>query len=635
MSVAIKRYLAPLQEKGMTTLFPDTIKIMVGTASCGLAAGAASVLKAFQENITHSNLNGIVTATGCAGMCYQEPLVSIAIPRKGRFIYGRVTPENVPHMIATLQHGDVPEGALLRYVRHECLIDGSVKRYSTARATNKERAVPLAHTFPFFRRQLRIVTRNCGFIDPENITEYIAQGGYSSLATALEKKTPQQIIKMVEQSRLRGRGGAGFLTGLKWRLCRESGSERKYIVCNADEGDPGAYMDRTILESDPHAVIEGMLIAAYAIGATEGYIYIRDEYPHAISCVEKALQQAQESHLLGKHILGSPFSCTLTIVRGAGAFVCGEETALLKSIEGDCGEPRQRPPYPVEVGLWGNPTVINNVETLATIPIIISKGPRWFSSIGTKKNTGTKVFSLVGKVQNIGLVEVPMGTPLRDIVYAIGGGTGNGRSCKAVQTGGPSGGCIPAHLFKLPVEYDALARCGSIMGSGGLIVMDDKTCMVDVARYFMSFLEHESCGKCAPCRIGIRRMRELLDNICNGSATAHDLEKLESLANLVGTASLCGLGRTAPNSVLSGLRYFRNEYMAHVHDRTCPAGVCKNLITYRIVESVCTGCGACKKACPVGAITGTRKKPHRIDIAQCIKCGACIDVCSAAAITTI
>ncbi|MCX8042606.1 MAG: NADH-quinone oxidoreductase subunit NuoF [Desulfobacterota bacterium] len=635
MSDATTRYLAAWKEKGITTLFPNTIKIMVGTASCGLASGAASIAQAFKANIAQNNFDAMVTTTGCAGMCFQEPLVDITIPRKGRFVYGRVTPEVVPQMIAALQHGNVPDGALLRYTRHECLINGFVKRYLTIGATKKERDVPIAHAFPFYRRQLRIVTRNCGFIDPENIAEYIAQGGYSALATVLDKKSPQQIIRMVEQSGLRGRGGAGFPTGLKWRLCRERTSKHKYIVCNADEGDPGAYMDRTILESDPHAVIEGMLIAAYAIGATEGYIYIRDEYPRAIACVEKALQQAREAHLLGKHILGSSFSCTLTIVRGAGAFVCGEETALLKSIEGDCGEPNQRPPYPIEVGLWGNPTVINNVETLATIPIIISKGPRWFSSIGTKTNTGTKVFSLVGKVQNIGLVEVPMGTPLRDIVYAIGGGTSNGRSCKAVQTGGPSGGCIPERLFNLPVEYDALAHCGSIMGSGGLIVMDDKTCMVDVACYFMSFLEHESCGKCVPCRIGIRRMREVLESICAGTATVEDLEKLETLAHLVAQASLCGLGRTAPNSVLSGLRYFRDEYMAHVHDKTCPAGVCKNLITYRIAESACTGCGVCKKICPSGAITGPRKKPPQIDIATCIKCGACLDVCPAGAIITI
>jgi len=627
------QYLSELKTKGREILFPDSIKIMVGSASCGLAAGAETVFNALQTGVKKKALQAVVTKTGCVGICHQEPVVDISIPDKGRFIYGQVTPDAVSLLLDALKKDVVPDGALFRLSQEESLIDGSIKRYPTKQNKSKKQAVPTLQAIPFYKKQYRIALRNCGLIDPENIMEYIAQGGYSTLANIIAKKTPQQVISGIKSAGLRGRGGAGFLTGFKWSICRNNAADQKYVICNADEGDPGAYMDRSILEGDPHSVLEGMLTAAYAIGANRGYIYIRDEYPLAIKRLENALGEAQQLQLLGERILHSAFSCSITIIRGAGAFVCGEETALIKSIEGSCGEPNQRPPYPAVSGLWGRPTVINNVETLATVPVIMAKGARWFSSIGTQKSKGTKVFSLVGKANHIGLVEVPMGTTLREIIYDIGGGVQKGRMCKAVQTGGPSGGCIPAKLFGLPVDYEALAKAGSIMGSGGLIVMDDRTCMVDVARYFMTFLEHESCGKCTPCRVGVRRMREVLDAICSGTAVLQDLEVLEHLAHMVSRASLCGLGRTAPNPVLSGLQYFKDEFVAHIRDKKCSAGVCKPLVAYVINAQSCIGCGACIKACPAEAVKGSKKKPHSINSSKCIKCGACEEICPAGAVT--
>jgi NADH:ubiquinone oxidoreductase subunit F (NADH-binding)/NAD-dependent dihydropyrimidine dehydrogenase PreA subunit len=480
----------------------------------------------------------------------------------------------------------------------------------------------------FFKHQRLVALRNRGRLNPEEIDEYIALGGYAALPKALFDMTPNKIIHEIKRSGLRGRGGAGFPTGIKWELTKKSESaDGKYIVCNADEGDPGAFMDRSLLEADPHSVLEGMIIGARAIGATEGFVYVRDEYPHAVSMITRAISQAEEYGLLGEDILGSGFDFRVTVVRGGGAFVCGEETALMASIEGREGRPRPRPPYPSESGVWGRPTNINNVETWANVARIIEKGGAWFASIGTEKSKGTKIFSLVGKVANTGLIEVPMGMSLRRIVFEIGGGVPGGKKFKAVQTGGPSGGCIPESLIDLPVDYEALAQAGAIMGSGGLIVMDEDTCMVDVARYFVSFLEEESCGKCVPCREGIKRMGEILTDIVEARGKEGDVERLEELAHVIQESSLCGLGKTAPNPVLTTIRYFRDEYDSHVLRRRCPAKVCKAMIVYRVVAEKCTGCQRCVQECPVEAISGPRSQPHNVDLEKCIKCGACYEVC--------
>ncbi len=632
MKGSTSKRLAKLQKEGLTTLFPESTKIMVGSASCGIAAGADAVLQAITAEVKKKKMDAVVQKVGCIGLCYLEPLVDIIIPGRPRLTYGNVTPEKAKELVAAAKKGKVLEGALGKITAEPFLIEGTARDYNgTAGGVDD---VPLYAELPFYRKQNRIALRNCGFIDPENITEYIAKGGYQSLASVLEKSSPGRIASDVERAGLRGRGGAGFPTGRKWKICLSARSDEKYLICNADEGDPGAYMDRSILEGDPHAVIEGMLIGGYAIGATRGFIYVRDEYPLAIERLEKALEQVREHGLVGEKILGSSFNFDITISRGAGAFVCGEETALIKSIEGDCGEPRQRPPFPAESGLWGKPTIINNVETLATVPVIAAKGAKWFSSIGTDGSKGSKVFSLVGNVNNIGLVEVPMGTTLRDIIFDIGGGIPNNRAFKAVQTGGPSGGCIPESLIDLPVDYDALTKSGSIMGSGGLIVMDEKTCMVDVAKYFLEFLESESCGKCTPCRVGVKRMREILTDICEGKAELEDLTRLEDMAGLINDSALCALGRTAPNPVLSTLKYFKDEYLAHILLKKCPAGVCKDLITFSVDKKTCIGCGACKKACPADAVTGEKKKAHKINTKKCIKCGACREVCPVSAVLT-
>jgi NADH:ubiquinone oxidoreductase subunit F (NADH-binding)/Fe-S-cluster-containing hydrogenase component 2 len=491
-----------------------------------------------------------------------------------------------------------------------------------------QRAVPDLGRLGFFKHQRLVALRNRGRLNPEEIDEYIALGGYAALPKALFDMAPEAIIDEIKRSGLRGRGGAGFPTGLKWELTRRSESAGgKYVVCNADEGDPGAFMDRSLLEADPHSVIEGMVIGARAIGATDGFIYVRDEYPLAVRTVSRAIAQAEEYGLLGPDILGSGFDFRINVVRGGGAFVCGEETALIASIEGREGRPRPRPPYPSVSGIWGRPTNINNVETWANVPRIIEKGGRWFARIGTGKSRGTKIFSLVGKVVNTGLIEVPMGMPLRKIVFEIGGGIPHGKKFKAVQTGGPSGGCIPESLIDLPVDYEALAEAGAIMGSGGLIVMDEDTCMVDVARYFVKFLEDESCGKCVPCREGIRRMGEILTDIVEARGKDGDIERLEQLARVIQESSLCGLGKTAPNPVLTTIRYFRDEYESHVYKKRCPAKVCKAMIVYRVVAEKCTGCQRCVQECPVEAISGPRSQPHNVDESKCIKCGACYEVC--------
>ena len=626
--------LLQLKEEGMKSLFPATAKIMVGMATCGVAAGAGEVWDALRQEVKKRKLDLAIKKTGCIGICQHEPLVDIIMPGYSRVTYDRVKADKAPELIDGLVRRKFAGGMMARIDQEEFLLDNARKRYGAAKVASALAKVVPYDRLPFYKKQQRVALRNCGFIDPENIAEYVAKGGYFSLAAVLKKKSPEQVVVQVKSSKLRGRGGAGFPTGVKWELCRSAQGDGKNIICNADEGDPGAYMDRSILEGDPHSIIEGMLIGGFAVGARHGYIYVREEYPLAIERLELALAQAREAGFLGSDIFGSGFDFDIEINRGAGAFVCGEETALIQSIEGNWGEPKPRPPFPAVSGLWGKPTVINNVETWANIPPIMIRGAKWFSGIGTAKSKGTKVFSLVGKVNNIGLVEVPMGVTLKEIVYEIGGGIPKGRKFKAVQTGGPSGGCIPQEMINLPVDFDQLKKAGSIMGSGGMIVMDDRTCMVDVARYFLSFLEDESCGKCVPCRVGVRRMRELLDGIVAGRGEESDIDYLQSMAETIKDGALCGLGKTAPNPVLATLRYFRSEYEAHIREKRCPAGVCKELISYSVDRKKCTGCGACLRACPQGAVTGAKKKPHRINVEKCIKCGACFEVCVFDAIVT-
>ena len=632
MKVSSVRDLEKLKAKGMATLCPDKIKIMVGMATCGQSMGAGAVFDAIAAGVKKNKINAVVKKTGCIGLCHEEPLVDVLLPGSPRLTYSRMNQEKVAEMLAALRKGAVIKGALGRMDEDEFLLGDTARPYKKGKVKKEILSVPAYKDLSFYKKQKKIALRNCGTIDPEDICEYIAKGGYFSLASILAKKSPEDVIAEVERSGLRGRGGAGFLTGRKWRICREAEGDEKYIICNADEGDPGAYMDRSLLEGDPHTVIEGMIIAGFAIGAQQGFMYVRAEYPLVLERLKKALKQAEGYGLLGKNIFNSGFSFTITISRGAGAFVCGEETALIKSIEGEWGEPRQRPPFPAQSGLWGKPTVINNVETFANVAPIMVRGASWFSSLGTKQSKGTKVFSLVGKVNRIGLVEVPMGTKLKQLIYDIGGGIPNGRALKAVQTGGPSGGCIPKELINLPVDYEVLAEAGSIMGSGGLIVMDDRTCMVDVAKYFVSFLADESCGKCTPCRVGIKRMKDLLEDITEGRGSREDLVLLENMADAIKESALCGLGKTAPNPVLSTLVYFKDEYLAHIKDKRCPAGVCKALITYTIDRKMCTGCGACVKVCPVSAIEGEKKQPHMIVAEKCVKCGACFEICPAEAV---
>jgi NADP-reducing hydrogenase subunit HndC len=548
-----------------------------------------------------------VITTGCNGFCERGP---IAVVQPDDVFYQQLDEKDIPELV---------EEHFLKGRRVERLM------YIPGR---HEKPIPKMADIDFFKHQRLVVLRNRGRMDPESIEEYIAFDGYQALSKALFELTPQRIIDEIRSSGLRGRGGAGFPTGLKWELCRNEKGKEKYLICNADEGDPGAYMDRSILEADPHAVLEGMTIGARAIGAQRGFIYVRDEYPLAVERIKHAIITARKYGLLGEDILGSGFDFDVDVVRGGGAFVCGEETALIASIEGKVGRPRVRPPYPSEKGLWGKPTNNNNVETWANVPLIIFHGSAWYTTLGTERSKGTKVFSLVGNVNNSGLVEVPMGISLREIIFDIGGGVPDGKKFKAVQTGGPSGGCIPEAHLDLPVDFEALAKVGAIMGSGGLIVMDQDTCMVDVALYFVNFLVEESCGKCTPCRVGLQRMKEMLTAITEGRGEEGDIKQLEALAETIQEASLCGLGQTAPNPVLSTIRYFKDEYDAHIHKKRCPAGVCKPLIKYSIRKNRCTGCGACLKVCPSAAIFGEKKQPHRIDPALCTKCGSCIEVCN-------
>ena len=553
--------------------------------------------------------------TGCFGLCALGPIM-IIYP-EGTF-YSSVKAEDVPEIVEEhLLKGRVVE----RLVYND-----------TAEQKQDDEPVALSET-RFYKKQKRIALRNCGVIDPENIEEYIATDGYQALGKVLTEMTPDDVIKCVLDSGLRGRGGGGFPTGRKWQLAKDlvKGGQ-KYVCCNADEGDPGAFMDRSVLEGDPHAIIEAMAIAGYAIGASQGYIYVRAEYPIAVHRLDVAIKQAREYGLLGKDIFGSGFDFDLELRLGAGAFVCGEETALMTSIEGHRGEPRPRPPFPAEKGLFGKPTILNNVETYANIPQIILNGPEWFASMGTEKSKGTKVFALGGKIKHTGLVEIPMGTTLREIIEEIGGGIPNGKKFKAAQTGGPSGGCIPASLIDTPIDYDNLIAIGSMMGSGGLIVMDEDNCMVDIAKFFLQFTVDESCGKCTPCRVGTKRLYEILEKITSGKAELSDLDKLEELCYHIKQNSLCGLGQTAPNPVLSTLRYFRDEYVAHIVEKRCPAGVCKELLSFSIDPDKCKGCTKCKRNCPVGAISGDVRQPHVIDTEKCIKCGVCVTNCNFGAI---
>ena len=584
--------------------------ISVGTATCGRAAGALEVLETIGNELKSQGITARIIEVGCIGLCYAEPIVTITKPGRPGICYGNVTPQKAQELIESYITGNNPLAEYALGTIGEGSIDG----------------IPNLFHIPILKPQVRRVLRNCGFVDPTNISHYIANGGYGGFTRAL-KMTPEQIITELNKSGLRGRGGAGFPTWRKWQFCMEAKDEEKYVICNADEGDPGAFMNRSLIEGDPHSVLEGMLIAGYAIGAKEGYIYCRAEYPLALERLGLALKQMEEYGLFGDNILASDFSFRIKVKEGAGAFVCGEETALIHSIEGKRGMPRPRPPFPATSGLWGKPTVINNVETLANVALTLKNGADWFAQYGTEKNKGTKTFALAGKVKCTGLIEVPLGITLKEIVYEIGNGILGNRGFKAVQTGGPSGGCLPASLLDLPVDYESLTAAGSIMGSGGMVVMDEDTCMVDVARYFLDFTQKESCGECVPCRLGTKQMLDILEDITQGRGKSEDIELLAEIGEAVKATSLCGLGQTAPNPVLTTIRYFREEYEAHIIEKRCPAKVCKALIFYRILSDKCTGCGLCLKSCPAEAITGERREVHVIDQSKCIKCGICFEVC--------
>ena len=586
--------------------------LVCGGTGC-TSSGSARIRERLEKEIEANGLSDevCVVKTGCFGLCALGPIM-IVYP-EGTF-YSMVQEEDIPEIVT------------------EHLLKGNVVKHLLYEETVKaDKIIPLNET-NFYKKQHRVALRNCGVINPEKIDEYIGTGGYDALGIVLTEKKPEDLIQILLDSGLRGRGGAGFPTGLKWKFAAGNDADQKYVCCNADEGDPGAFMDRSILEGDPHAVLEAMAIAGYAIGASQGYIYVRAEYPIAVQRLEIAIEQAREYGLLGKNIFDSGFDFDIELRLGAGAFVCGEETALMTSIEGNRGEPRPRPPFPALKGLFQKPTILNNVETYANIPQIIVNGPEWFASMGTEKSKGTKVFALGGKIHNTGLVEIPMGTTLREIVEEIGGGVPNGKKFKAAQTGGPSGGCIPAEHLDIPIDYDNLLSIGSMMGSGGLIVMDEDTCMVDIAKFFLEFTVDESCGKCTPCRIGTRRMLEILEKITKGQATMEDLDKLEELCYHLQSNSLCALGQTAPNPVLSTLRYFRDEYIAHIVDKKCPAGVCKDLLQYKIDPDKCKGCTLCARTCPADAIIGKVKEVHMINPEKCLKCGACMEKCRFGAI---
>jgi len=592
-------------------MYRSTVIVCGGTGCT--SSGSLKVIETLEKEIAAAGLAEEVKVikSGCFGLCALGPIM-VVYP-EGAF-YANMTPDHVQEVV------------------QEHLLKGRIVKHLLYDETVAEEEIKSLDQTNFYKKQLRVALRNCGVIDPENIEEYIAYDGYQALGKVLTEMTPEQVIQVIKDSGLRGRGGAGFPTGLKWSFAAANQADQKYVACNADEGDPGAFMDRSVLEGDPHVLIEAMAIAGYAIGANQGYVYVRAEYPIAVERLQIAINQARELGLLGKNILGSGFDFDMELRLGAGAFVCGEETALMTSIMGKRGEPRPRPPFPAVSGIFQKPTVLNNVETYANIPRIILNGAEWFNSMGTEKSKGTKVFALGGKINNTGLVEVPMGTTLREIIEEIGGGIPNGKKFKAAQTGGPSGGCIPASHLDIEIDYDNLLAIGSMMGSGGMIVMDEDNCMVDIAKFFLEFTVEESCGKCTPCRIGTKRLYEILDRITKGQGTMEDIPKMKELCYFIKENSLCGLGQTAPNPVLSTLQYFEDEYIAHIKDKRCPAGVCKDLLSFEIVPDLCKGCTLCSRKCPVGAISGTVKNPHVIDQDKCIKCGACMDSCKFKAI---
>ena len=591
----------------------DGYRIVVGMATCGISAGAKPVMEKLKEETAAKGLGDVqIVPTGCVGMCIYEPIVEVYEPGKEKVTYIHMDPERVTRVVS------------------EHLVKGKPVVEFTLGETEDGKLKSLDDV-QFYKKQKRVVLKNCGLINPENIDDYIAIDGYQALAKVVTAMKPNEVIDLIKASGLRGRGGAGFPTGTKWSFAAANEADQKYIICNADEGDPGAFMDRSILEGDPHSVLEAMAIGGYAIGATKGFIYVRAEYPVAVRRLEIAIQQAKEKGFLGKNIFGSGFDFDIEIRLGAGAFVCGEETALIASIEGKRGMSRNKPPFPANKGLWGEPTIINNVETLANVPKIVLNGPEWFKSMGTEKSPGTKVFALGGKINNTGLVEVPMGITLREVIYDIGEDCPNGKAFKAVQTGGPSGGCITTADLDTPIDFDTLVAIGSMMGSGGMIVIDEDNCMVDIARFFLDFTVDESCGKCTPCREGTKRMLEILGKITQGKGTMEDLINLEELAENIKNTSLCALGQTAPNPVLSTMKHFRDEYETHVVDKICPASICRALLSYFITED-CTGCTRCVRVCPTKAITGTVKQRHTIDQEKCIKCGACMNACTFKAI---